>query len=181
MRGATRPFFPGLNLHRGRLFFFLRDYDRAINEFAKTLELHPGYAAAHECFGDAFEKKGIVSEAITQWRSALSLSGEAEQAAILEETYLASGFDAAVRVVAQKKLERLQEKTARAEYVPAVHYLMAYVRLGNQEQAFAWLERAVEERNWFAFETRVNPILDPLRGDPRFEKIFASLAPTEVK
>ena len=54
---------------------------------------------------------------------------------------------------------------------------MAYVRLGNEEQAFAWLERAVEERNWFAFETRVNPILDPLRSDPRFEKIVASLAP----
>jgi hypothetical protein len=35
------PFFPGLNLHVGRLFFFLRDYDRAMSEFAKTLELHP--------------------------------------------------------------------------------------------------------------------------------------------
>jgi tetratricopeptide (TPR) repeat protein len=61
------PFFPGLNLHYPWIFFFLRDYDRAINEFAKTLELHPGYAAAHEYFGDACEKKGMTSEAITQW------------------------------------------------------------------------------------------------------------------
>ena len=47
------PFFPGLQLHTGRIYFFLRDYDRARSQFAKTLELHPGYAAAHEYFGDA--------------------------------------------------------------------------------------------------------------------------------
>src|SRR5438132_13527537 len=117
------PFFPGLNLHRGRLFFFLRDYDRAINQFSKTLELHPGYAAAHEYFGDACEKKGMTSEAITQWTSALTLSGEAEQARILEQTYAASGFEAAVRALAEKQLQRLEETTARGEYVPAMHYL----------------------------------------------------------
>jgi hypothetical protein len=45
---------------------------------------------------------------------------------------------------------------------------MAYVRLGDNEQAFAWLAKTAEERNWFALELRVNPILDPLRDDPRF-------------
>jgi adenylate cyclase len=165
------PFFPGLNLHFGRIFFFLRDYDRAINQFAKTLELHPGYAAAHEYFGDACEKKGMTSEAITQWNSALTLNGETEQARILEQTYAASGFEAAVRALAQKQLQRLNEKTDRGEYVPAMHYLMAYVRLGDNEQAFAWLAKTVEERNWFAFQIKVNPILDELRSDPRFEAL----------
>jgi len=174
------PFFPGLNLHRGRLFFYLRDYDRAMKEFAKTLELHPGYPTAHEWFGDACEKKGMAPEAITQWCSALTLSGEAEQAKILEDTYAASGFDAAVRALAQKKLEQLNAKTARGDYVPATHYLMTSVRLGDDEQAFAWLAKTAEERNWFAFETKVNPILDPLRGDPRFESIVSPLAPQET-
>jgi TolB-like protein/class 3 adenylate cyclase/lipoprotein NlpI len=171
------PFFPGLNLHRGRLFFFLRDYDRAIEEFAKTLELHPGYAAAHEYFGDAYEKKGMASEAITQWCSALTLNGEAEHAKILEQTYAASGFDAAVRALAQKQLQRLEEKTARGEYVPAWSYFMVYLRLGDNEKAFSWLAKTVDERNWFALQIKVNPILDGLRGDPRFEKIVALLAP----
>ena len=74
-------------------------------------------------------------------------------------------------------MQRLEEKTARGEYVPAMHYLMTYVRLSDNEQAFAWLAKTVEERNWFAFQIRVNPILDPLRSDPRFEplvqKVFA--------
>jgi tetratricopeptide (TPR) repeat protein len=170
------PFFPGLSLHRGTIFFFLRDYDSAIKRFAETLETYPDYAAAHEHFGDAFEKKGLTSEAAIQWTAALNLSGEAEQAKILEQTFAASGFEAAVRALAQKQLERLQEKTARGDYVPAWHYLMAYVRLGDNEPAFAWLAKAAEERNWFAFQLRVNPILDPLRGDPRFEKIVTSLA-----
>jgi adenylate cyclase len=169
------PFFPGLNLHWGRLFFYLRDYDRAIDGFAKTLELHPGYVAAHEWFGDVYEKKGMEREAITQWSKALSLSGETEHAAILEQTYATSGFDAAVPALAQKKLERLNDRTGRGEYVPAAHYLMAYVRLGDKEQAFAWLEKTVEERNWFALETRVNPIFDVLRSDRRFEAIMQRL------
>jgi eukaryotic-like serine/threonine-protein kinase len=165
------PFFPGQNLHHARIFFFLRDYDRAVTEFARTLDLHPAYAAAHEYLGDACEKKGLTSEAVTQWTAALNLSGEAEQAKILEQTFAAAGFEAAVRALAQKQLERLQEKTARGDYVPAWHYLMAYVRLGDNEQAFAWLAKAVEERNWFALQIKVNPILDPLRGDWRFDAL----------
>jgi TolB-like protein/lipoprotein NlpI len=165
------PFFPGQNLQHARIFFFLRDYDCATTEFARTLDLHPAYAAAHEYLGDACEKKGLTSEAVIQWTAALNLSGEAEQANILEQTFAAAGFEAAVRALAQKQLERLQEKTVRGDYVPAWHYLMAYVRLGDNEQAFACLAKAAEERNWFAFQIQVNPILDPLRGDPRFEAL----------
>jgi eukaryotic-like serine/threonine-protein kinase len=171
------PFFPGLQLHTGRIYFFLRDYDRARNQFAKTLELHPGYAAAHEYFGDACQMSGMPAEAIIQWRAALALSGEPEQARLLEETFAASGFDAAIRALARKQLEQLQEKTARDEHVPAFHYMMAYVRLGNNEQAFSWMAKTVEERTWFALQLRVNPLLDGLRSDPRFEelvqKVFA--------
>lgn len=165
------PFFPGLQLHTGRIYFFLRDYDRARSQFAKTLELHPGYAAAHEYFGDACQMSGLPAEAIIQWRAALALSGEPEQARLLEETFAASGLDAALRALARKQLEQLLEKTARGEHIAAYHYLMAYMRLGDTEQAFSWMAKTVEERSWFALQLRINPLLDPLRGDPRFEKL----------
>ncbi|CAN5619008.1 adenylate/guanylate cyclase domain-containing protein [soil metagenome] len=171
------PFFPGLNLHRGRLSFFLRDYEAAIKQFAQTLELHPSYAAAHEYLGDACAKKGMSSEAITQWTSALVLSGETEQARLLEQTCAKSGFDAAVSALAQAQLQRWEEKKARGEYVPAMNFLMSYIRLGDDEQAFAWLERTVNERNWFALEIRVNPNVDRLRTDPRFEALVSPTFP----
>jgi TolB-like protein len=171
------PFFPGLHLHAGRVFFFLRDYDRAIKQFVKTLELQPGSPAAYEYFGDACAQKGMTHEAITQWSAALRLAGRAELSKILEETFASSGFDTAVGEFARKQLEALDEKTARGEYFPAWDYVMAYLRLGDHDQSFAWLAKAVNEPNWFRLQLKINPILDPLRSDPRFERIVESLAP----
>jgi adenylate cyclase len=170
------PFFPGLSLHRGRLFFFLRDYDSAMKRFAETLEMYPDYAAAHEYFGDACEKKGMLHEAITQWCAGLALSGQAEHARVLEQTFATAGFEAAVQTLAQRQLEDLDRKQAHGEYAPAAYYVFANVRLGSIDEAFEWLPKMVEERNWFALHLPVNPILDPLRDDPRFEQIVASLA-----
>jgi hypothetical protein len=119
----------------------------------------------------------MPAEAIIQWRAALALSGETEQARLLEETFAASGFDAAVRALARKQLERLQEKSVRGEHVPAYHYMMVYMRLGNTDQAFSWMTKTVEERSWFALQLGVNPLLDPLRSDRRFDEILATLMP----
>src|SRR6266704_3055817 len=169
------PFFPGLHLFAGRILFFLRDYDGAIAYFTTTLELQPTNAVAHEHFGDACERKGMLHEAITQWCASLTLGGQPEQAQFLEQAFAASGFDAAVRALAQRQLQHLNERSARGEYVPAWNYLTAYLRLGDKEQALVWLAKTVEERNWFALESRVTPILDPLRSDPRFDQILAVL------
>jgi hypothetical protein len=111
----------------------------------------------------------------------LTLSGESEDASLLQRTASTAGFDKAVRILAQKKLERLNERTKRGEYVPAAEYVMAYVRLGDKEQTFAWLAKAAEERNWFALEIKIDPFLEPLRGDPRFEKLAHEIIPPDRK
>ncbi|HZS53343.1 MAG TPA: protein kinase [Bryobacteraceae bacterium] len=175
------PFFPGLSLHRGTIFFFLRDYDSAIKRFAETLETYPDYAAAHEQFGDAYEKRGMLHEAITQWSTALTLRGKPEHARMLEKVFATSGFQAAVQALAQRQLEDLDRKRLRGEYVPSADYVFACVRRGDLDQAFAWLPKMVDERNWFALQLRVNPILDPLRGDPRFEKLANQTLPHDLK
>lgn len=163
------------NASRAKVLFFVRQYDRAIEQLRKTLELDPNYPLAHKWLGYAYEKKGMQKEAIAEWSKALNLSGE--EASILESTYATSGFDAAVRALAEKQLEQSRQKTAQGRYVAAGDFVTTYMRLGDTEQAFAWLTKAMEERNRFAFEVRVDPIFDSLRGDPRFEKIVDSLAP----
>jgi len=80
-----------------------------------------------------------------------------------------------VRTVAARELEQLDAKHARGNYVPPAHYVFAHVRAGNLEHAFTWLPKMAEEPDWFALQLRVNPILDPLRDDPRFEKIACSV------
>jgi adenylate cyclase len=172
------PLSPRFGFSSARLFFFMRQYDAALDQYRKTLELDPNSGATHEWLGYAYEKKNMAKEAIGEWSKALHLTGVDEDASLLEHTYAKSGFEAAVHALAQKRLERIKEKTARGEYVPAVEYVTAYMRLGDKEQAFAWLAKAVEERNRLAFEIKFNPIFDPLRGDSRFEsllqKVFAA-------
>jgi hypothetical protein len=53
--------------------------------------------------------------------------------------------------------------------------MMAYMRLGDTEQAFSWMKKTVEEPSWFALQLRVNPLLDPLRSDPRFEALLSQV------
>ena len=74
------------------------------------MELHPGVPRRTNDFGDACQMSGMLAEAIIQWRAALSLSGEPEQARVVEETFAASGFDAAGARIGAKAIGTLTEK-----------------------------------------------------------------------
>lgn len=167
------------NLDRANIFLMLRQYDRAIDQYRKTLELDPNFPVAHEWLGYAYEKKGMQKEAIAQWSKALVLSGESDNASILEHTFAKSGFEKAVRVLAQKRLERLKARNDEGKYVPASEYAMVYARLGDKEQTFAWLDKAVEERNRFALELKIRPVFDNLRDDPRFQALLRRVGLTQ--
>ena len=172
---ALDPLSPRFGFTSGWLRFFMRQYDTAIEQYCKTLELDPNLPFAHESLGDAYEKKGMQKEAIAEWVNALTLTGEKEEAAMLQQTYATSGFDAAVRKSAEKKLEGLNAKIARGEYVPAAEFVKICIRSGDKEQAFVWLAKAVQERNRLAWELKINPLFDPLRSDPRFEALVESV------
>ena len=172
---ALDPLSPRFGFTSGWLRFFMRQYDTAIEQYRKTLELDPNLPFAHESLGDAYEKKGMQKEAIAEWVNALTLTGEKEEAAILQQTYATSGFDAAVRKSAEKKLEGLNAKIARGEYVPAAELVKICIRSGDKEQAFVWLAKAVQERNRLAWELKINPLFDPLRSDPRFEALVENV------
>jgi TolB-like protein/Tfp pilus assembly protein PilF len=175
------PFFPGANIHRGSILFFSRDYERAAAQLEKTLAMFPDYAAAHDRLGEVCAKRGMAQEAITHWCKALSLNGQGENAQLVEETFKRSGFDAAVRTLSEKQLQELDRKRARGDYVASANYVFANLRRGNIDEAFKWLPKMVEEPNWFALQLRVNPVLDPLRNDPRFEKLANQVAQTSLE
>ena len=159
----------GANAYWGRILFYMRQYDRAIDQLRKTLELDQNFATAHEWLGDAYEQRGMYGEAVAEWGKALTLRGTGLS---LEQAYAASGFEAAVRAPARQRLEKSNERMKHGEYVPATEYATAYIRLGDKGQAFAWLDRAVQERNSFALEFKINPIYDNLRDDPRFQDLL---------
>jgi hypothetical protein len=100
--------------------------------------------------GDSYEQKGMSGEAVGEWRRAMTLAGDDELAAVLSSAYDEGGFGHAIQDVAQKRLERLKQRVERDEYVPAIYFARAYVRLGDRKQAFQHLGAACEERNVFA-------------------------------
>jgi len=154
------------------IFYWMHQYDPAIEQYQKTLELDPNDAFTHELLGDTYEQKGMQKEAVAEWSKALRLVEDNESAMILERTYTASGFNAVVRALWQKKLERFNEKAKRGEYIPAMNYALAYTRLADKEQAFVWLAKAEQERNGLIFKVKFDPIYGSLRDDPRFQDLL---------
>jgi serine/threonine-protein kinase len=155
-----------------RILFFTRQYDRAIDQFRKTLDIDPNYLPAHEELGDAYEQKGLRKEAVAEWAKALALRGAVEQASSLERVYAVSGFEPAIHALAQKQLAKLNERAKRGEYVPAGEYVTAYRRMDDKERALAWLDKAVQERTGFIFLISVSPAYDRLREDPRYAELI---------
>ena len=169
------PLSPGISRRFGFTLFHARRYDEAIQQFLKAIELNPGYALAHEDLGNAYEQKKMYGEAVAAWQKALTLSRNDELAATLDRAYKESGYEGAVRAASRKKLEQLRDKARREEFVPAMDFVRLYVRLGDKDQAFAWLEKAYEERTRLIFAIKIDPLFDGLRTDPRFADLLRRL------
>ena len=166
-----------IRIHRNQAgrFYHARRYDEAVKQFSEALELDPNDASLHEEIGDVYEQLGLHQEAIAEWTKAITLDGDDELAGIIGEGYSGSGFAAAVQAIARKRLDRLNERVKRSEYVPAVHFARAYLRSGETEQAFRRLEEARDERNAYPLLMKSDPFYDGLRAHPRFAAILKSM------
>jgi tetratricopeptide (TPR) repeat protein len=108
----------------------------------------------------------MYKEAVAEWQKALTLSGNPELAASVGEDYAKSGYKA----VMLNWVEGLKELSKR-EYVSSYGVAQVYARLGEKEQAFAWLERAYQERDTGLVLLRVEPAFDNMRADPRYQNL----------
>jgi TolB-like protein/Flp pilus assembly protein TadD len=168
---ALDPLSPRIKHNLGNIFHYARRYDEAVRQYLEVLELEPNSRVVHQDLGDTYEQKGLHAEAVAEWQHAMRLAGDEELATTIGNALAESGIDGAVRAMALNRIERLHE-TERGEYVPAVEYARAYVRLSDIEQAFKWLEQACEERTIFSLFINVDPFYDPLRSDPRFADLM---------
>lgn len=166
-----------IRIHRNQAarFYHARRYEEAIGQFNEALELDPQDASLHEEIGDVYEQLGHQQEAVDEWTKAMNLAGDKELTEILREVFPGSGFAAAVQAIARKRLERLNELMKCGDYVPAAHFARAYLRSGETEEAFRWLEEALEERNAYPLLMKSDPFYDGLREHPRFAAILKTM------
>ncbi|MCA1557549.1 MAG: tetratricopeptide repeat protein, partial [Acidobacteria bacterium] len=161
------PFSLIINRDVGRHYYFLRQYDQAIDKCCKTLETDPSFFLAHFYLIPAYEQKGMFEEAIKELQKAITLSGgSSSMMALLGHVYAVSGR----RDEALEVLKELKEKSER-EYVPSYYFFLVYLGLDEKDQAFEWLQRAHSERSTHLVWLKVDPIFDDLRSDPRFTEL----------
>lgn len=149
--------------------FMARQYDQAIEQCQKTLEMDPNFATARYWLGLAYEQKGRYKEALTELQKARDLLGQKELAGLVGHTYAVAGK----RGEALKILNELLELSKRKdEFIDPSYIAYVYIGLGEKDQAFEWLNKAVERRSGELFGLKVDPVFDPLRSDPRFQELL---------
>jgi TolB-like protein/Tfp pilus assembly protein PilF len=155
-------------------YVFARRYSEAIATARKAIELEPRKAIGHDMLALGLELTGHVEEAIAEFeRSVEASGGDLHPLTWLSHLYAMRGDRA-------KALETF-EKAKRAEQKQAVEWAYGHglvnIGLGNHEEAINWLERSYETKeNPVITYIEADPLLDPLRGNPRFERLARQIA-----
>ena len=158
----------GINSDQGWFLYFARRPNESIAQLRKTLELDPNFAFAHFALGHAYELKGEFDQAISEYQTAIALSGNLSgRIASLGHAYAMAGRKDDARQI----LKRLKE-LSRHRYVSPYHTALMYIALGERDEAFAWLEKAYNDHYWMMAFLKVDPRLDPLRSNLRFQDLL---------
>jgi TolB-like protein/DNA-binding winged helix-turn-helix (wHTH) protein len=160
------------NSHLPSLFYWRREYNRAIGMLRPMLYRHPDDGWMHSLLFQIYVQHGDQKEAIEELEKFVTLYGYSETAAKLQRAFTTSGYKGAMRAFA-KELERLH--AAKQIFIP-VNLADLYATLGEPDRAFYWLEQAYAHRDINTGEPLdyiiVNPMVDPLRSDPRFKDLL---------
>ena len=156
--------------HLGWIYYLSGHNDKAIEQCRKILELDPSSFPARRYLGLAYEAKGMYPEAIAEFQTGVKLSGSPLMLALLGHAYAVAGKKAEAQQVLND-LQQLQEQRYVSPYTVAA----IYTGLGNQEQAFKWLDRAVEERDIWLMNLKVDPVFAKLRSERKFTDILARI------
>jgi tetratricopeptide (TPR) repeat protein len=143
-----------------------RRYDQALLASQTLVERQPDFGYAHGVLGLSYAENGRYTEAVTEAQSATRLDDSPFMLALLVQMHAL----ARSRPEAMKGLQEL-EQLAKKRYVCSYEVATAYVLLGERDQAFRWFDKAVEDRSDCMVALAVDPRLDSLRSDPRFQDL----------
>src|SRR5262249_33987852 len=148
-----------INADLGSTLMLARRYDEAIVQLRATLSLDGNFVYAHVVLGAVLFLKGDVKGAIAEYEKVRTLDDGCDVLALLGLAYAKIGRTAEVTQLLQDLNECGQKHSVR-DHV----YALMYIALGQKETAIDYVEKSSD--NWL----RIDPLLDPLRDEPRFQK-----------
>jgi len=148
-------------------FYVARKFDEAIQECHRTLEMAPDIYLAYMVLAQSYAGKYLYREA---------LSNLDEAPALIQAIPWFAAFRGYLHGLLGERSQALQmieelKAISKPRFVPGFFYALVYAGLGDNDQAFAWLEKTCDERFVRLVYLGVEPLWDPLRSDPRFTKV----------
>jgi tetratricopeptide (TPR) repeat protein len=163
------PLSPPVNVSIGLLAYFARDYQAATACYRDVLAADPGFGMAHYFWGEVHEAERRIPESVAAFRKAAELVGYTPEATAGLARASALAGD---RATAERLLEELRASAA-LRFVSPVAMAHVHIGLGAADEAFRWLERAVDTHDAELIWLGVRPAFDPLRSDPRFAALLS--------
>jgi tetratricopeptide (TPR) repeat protein len=158
--------FAGFNA--GWILFNSRQYDEAIRELQSAIAVNPDDAWAHWLLGFVLISDGRPGEAIPVLNKTVSMMARSPGSiGLLASAYAHAGR----RNEALRLIDELKQRREKG-YVPAAAFVIPYLALGENDQAFKWLDRAYGEQSTMLQFLKVYPGFDSVRGDPRFNDLL---------
>jgi len=153
--------------------------DDAIEKVRNMIEMDPGLPGAHMVYGGLLMTKGKYDEAIAEYNMSLDLGGFT--VAVL--SYLGAGYGVmGKQIEAHAVLDQLV-KRRKEQYVMASAIARVYAGLGENDKAFEWFEKALEERNgemvFLKVETKAGLFGKSVGSDPRFQDTLRRIGLSE--
>jgi TolB-like protein/Tfp pilus assembly protein PilF len=154
-----------INWDFGRFLYMSRRYDESLAQHLKTIELDPGFARAHRTLAEVYRLQGDYKNAAEERARFLDLTGQPENAALVRATFAKGGWHAFLRLVTAEDstLRDINNNWVKAK---------AYVDLGQKDQAIEELNKAYEKRLSSLCWIKIEPQMDPLRSDPRYQELL---------
>jgi TolB-like protein/DNA-binding winged helix-turn-helix (wHTH) protein len=118
--------------------------------------------------GKGYAVEGRYKESVEMWRRCLTLYGWTDAAGVLRRAEARGGPKFAL----EEWMRAFEERDKRSKDVPVVPMAFTYASLGDKDRAFAWLDKAVEQRNWMIIYLQRDDVWNPLRSDPRFKALL---------
>jgi len=149
-------------------FYFMRQYDVALEQALKTIDLDSSFYPGHFVCGCAYEQMGRWEEALQEFQAAVELSHRLPRfLAALGHGWAMSGNPAEARKIIDELLAAPREQYHSAYCVAEIH-----AGLNESHLALEWLQKACDQRDTWTIFLKVHPHFDPLRSDPRFANLL---------
>ncbi|MGI9101748.1 MAG: TPR end-of-group domain-containing protein [Terriglobales bacterium] len=169
------PLSPAIRTALSEAYYFGRQYDASVAEARKSLEIDPNFILGLLTLGRSLEHQGKYDEAISALEKGRNLSGKGPaMTMLLAHAYISRGDRQKPRDLLQYLLG-LPRTGPHKMYVSSLYISGIYAALGDRDQAFHWLSKAVEERCEYLIYLERDPMADNYRSDPRFETMLRQI------